>query len=96
MQEVPEPQAVIIDLSGFTDPDPGVLDALVRLQLTAMRFGSRVELRNACPRLVDLLELVGVRELLGLDGDRVERERHVEEGKQFGVDEEVEPGDPPV
>lgn len=91
MQHVPEPQKVVIDLRAFTEPDPGLLEALVRLQLTAMRFGTRVELKNACPQLVDLLELVGVDELLG-----VERERRPEQREQLRVDEVVEGGDLPV
>ena len=88
MQDVPEPQRVVIDLGAFTEPDPGLLEALVRLQLTAMRFGTRVELENPCPRLVDLLELVGMDALLG-----VERERDAEEREQLRVDEVVEGGD---
>ena len=91
MQDVPEPQRVVIDLEAFTEPDPGLLEALVRLQLTAMRFGTRVELKNACPKLVDLLELVGVDDLLG-----VEREGNAEQREQLGVDEVVEGGDLPV
>jgi len=88
VQHVPEPQKVVIDLRAFTEPDPGLLEALVRLQLTAMRFGTRVELKNACPKLVDLLDLVGVDELLG-----VERERSAEQREQLRVDEVVEGGD---
>lgn len=91
MQEVPEPQRLVIDLAGFTEPDPALLDALVRLQLTAMRFGTRVELQNACPRLVDLLNLVGMCELLGC-----ERQRDAEEREQLRVDEVVEGGDPSI
>jgi hypothetical protein len=91
VQDVPEPQRVIIDLGAFTEPDPGLLEALVRLQLTAMRFGTRVELTNACPRLLDLLELVGVDDLLG-----VEREGDAEQREQLRVYEEIEGGDLPV
>jgi hypothetical protein len=91
VQDVPEPQRVVVDLAAFTEPDPGLLEALVRLQLTAMRFGTRVELKNACPKLVDLLELVGVDALLG-----VERARDAEQGKQLRIDEVVEGGDFPV
>ena len=83
----------MIDLSGFTEPDPGILEALVRLQLTAMRFGTRVELRNACPKLVDLQELVGVDALLGVQRRDVEGLGYAEQREQLGVDEEVEGGD---
>jgi hypothetical protein len=93
VQDVPEPQRVVIDLEAFTEPDPGLLEALVRLQLTAMRFGTRVELKNACPKLVDLLELVGVDALLGLERLGVEREGNAEQREQFGADEVVEGGD---
>ena len=96
MQHVPEPQKVVIDLSAFTEPDPGLLEALVRLQLTAMRFGTRVELKNACPKLVDLLELVGVDELLGVERRDVESLGSPEQREQLRVDEVVEGGDLPV
>ena len=96
MQHVPEPQKVVIDLRAFTEPDPGLLEALVRLQLTAMRFGTRVELKNACPKLVDLLELVGVDELLGVERRDVESLGSPEQREQLRVDEVVEGGDLPV
>lgn len=96
MQDVPEPQRVVIDLAAFTEPDPGLLEALVRLQLTAIRFGTRVELKNACPKLVDLLELVGVDALLGMNRLGVEREGNAEQREQLGIDEVVEGGDFPI
>ena len=44
------------------DPvDLGLVDQLARLQLAARRLGCAIELRGACPELLDLLELVGLR-----------------------------------
>ncbi|HEV2783464.1 MAG TPA: hypothetical protein VGX25_29110, partial [Actinophytocola sp.] len=42
-----------------------VVDALARLQLTALRCGGRIRLRRVDPALLALLELAGLTELLG-------------------------------
>jgi hypothetical protein len=88
---------VVVDVSGLVDPDPGLLDALVRLQLAAQRFGTSIRLDNACARLVDLLELAGLSDVLPTvrSGGLIDREmdRQVEQGEQVRVDEEVEAGD---
>jgi hypothetical protein len=41
-------------------------DALARLQLAAHAHGSRVVLRNASAELLDLVELVGLTEVLAV------------------------------
>ena len=89
---VPTKRVVItVDARAITQPDAAVLDALVRAQLHAHRIGMRIELRNAPPRLVDLLTLAGLAGELGVEVDG-----QVEEGEVGGVDEEVDPGDPAV
>jgi len=45
--------------------DLGLVDQLARLQLAARRLGCAIELRDACPELLDLLDLVGLRVEVG-------------------------------
>jgi ABC-type transporter Mla MlaB component len=46
------------------DPDAVTIDALARLQLAARRHGCRVRLRNASPELLDLLDFMGLTDVL--------------------------------
>jgi hypothetical protein len=62
--ELPRRSVVTVDMSALTEPDPLILDALVRLQLAARRFGASVRLENACPTLLDLLALAGLADVL--------------------------------
>jgi hypothetical protein len=83
-------------MSALTEPDPLILDALVRLQLAAQRFGASVRLANACPTLVDLLALAGLADVLpAIAPSGVEMNRQTEERKEGLVDEEVDPGNAP-
>jgi hypothetical protein len=45
-------------------PDLEVVDQLARLQLAARRAGSAIQLRDASPEIVALLDLAGLREVL--------------------------------
>ena len=47
------------------DPDAVTVDALARLQLAARRHGCQVRLRNASPALLELVELMGLTDVLG-------------------------------
>jgi ABC-type transporter Mla MlaB component len=79
----PEASAVVCDVSRIVDPDGPALDALVRLALTARRMGTSVELRNACPVLVDLITIAGLTDVLVI--------RTADEARSvFEVDGEVE------
>ena len=49
------------------DADAVTVDALARLQLAAQRHGCEVRLRNASPALLDLVELMGLTDVLGED-----------------------------
>jgi anti-anti-sigma regulatory factor len=91
----PTPEAiVVVDVSALTEPDPAVLDALVRLQLAARRLGSSIRLENACRELVDLLALVGLSEVLPVcAGSGVEIDRQIEQREQVLVDEEIDTRD---
>jgi anti-anti-sigma regulatory factor len=93
----PTPEAIVVDVSALTEPDPAVLDALVRLQLAARRLGSSIRLENACSELVDLLALVGLSDVVPVvGGSGVEVDRQVEQREEVRVDEEVETGDTPA
>jgi ABC-type transporter Mla MlaB component len=51
------------DVSGV-DADCVTAEALARLQLAARRHGCRVRLRHASPELLELLEFMGLRDVL--------------------------------
>jgi anti-anti-sigma regulatory factor len=93
----PAQRSIVVDMSGLVEPDPGILDALVRLQLAAQRLGTSICLENACPKLVDLLALVGLSEVLPevlpALASGIEMDRQVEQREQVRVDEEIESGD---
>ncbi|MEA3055528.1 MAG: hypothetical protein QOD30_960 [Actinomycetota bacterium] len=52
--------------------DLGLVDQLARLQLAARRLGCAIELRGACPELLDLLDLVGLRVEVGGKSEHLE------------------------
>ena len=84
--------------------DLGVVDTLARLQLHARRQGCQVWLRDACPNLVELVQLVGLAGVLqvrrpareaGPDGSpHLEVRREAEGLEQGGVEEVVVADDP--
>jgi STAS domain-containing protein len=84
----PEPDPVVCDVSGIVEPDGPTLDALVRLALTARRMGTSISLRNACPVLVDLIEIAGLADVLVVPespkgpGSGVEVDGQIEQGEQ--------------
>lgn len=91
--EEDRPDRVVYDVGALVDPDAVTVDALARLRLTARRLRCEVRLRNASPRLCELLALAGLSDVLpccpgsGLGGQPEQRE-------QVGrVQEGVDPGD---
>lgn len=78
---------VVIDT---TRPDLALVGALARLQLTARRVGCSIRLQP-CDELRELLGLVGLSEVLLL-----EPQGEAEGGEELGVEEVMQPGDPPV
>ncbi len=86
---------VVCDVGGLDGaPDALLLDALARLQLTALRHGGRIRLRGAGSALRELLALSG---LDGSAGRGLEMCGEAEEREEpLGVEEGVEPGDPAV
>ncbi|MGH3963468.1 MAG: hypothetical protein ACRDRY_09465 [Pseudonocardiaceae bacterium] len=76
-------------------PDLAVVDELARLQLAARRLGCSIRLRDACIELLELLELLGLGDVVGgTAGLRREVGGQAEGGEQLGVEEVVMPDDP--
>jgi ABC-type transporter Mla MlaB component len=53
----------LCDVTGV-EPDGVTVDALARLQLGAQRSGCRVRLRNASSELLELVDFMGLRDVL--------------------------------
>jgi len=80
-----------VDCGGETAPSLATVEALARLRLGARRAGCSIELENAAPSLLELLDLAGLAGLF-LEGQRKAEERE----QPSGVEEESELGDPPI
>lgn len=89
---------VVFDVGALTAPDAVTVDALARLQLTARRVGRRLELRHACGELYELLDLMGLIDVLPCVWESgVEMRRQAEEREKGRcVQEEGDPHDPSV
>jgi hypothetical protein len=81
-----------VDCAGLTQPALDTVGALARMQLNAWRAGSHVELANAGPGLLELLDLAGLAEVLLGEGQRQPEQRE----QARGVEEEGELDDPSV
>ena len=92
------PRRIVCDVGRLPVPDVAAVDALARLQLTARRLGVQLCLGRPAPDLLELLSLVGLREMLPVNVPlRVEPWRQPEQRKQRGrIQEERDPGDPVV
>jgi anti-anti-sigma regulatory factor len=88
--------SVVCDVGAVVDPDGVMVDAIVRLQLTTRGLGCRFRLRRASPALSELLEFMGLSDVVPLDADsRIEARRQLEEREQaLGVEEEGDAADP--
>ena len=71
----PRPSTIVCDV-GALAPDAAAVDALARLQLTAQRLGYEICLRDASVDLRDLLDFIGLRDVLRVEagGQAEERE----------------------
>jgi hypothetical protein len=70
-------------------PDMVLVDLLARMHLAARRGGMGLRIRDASPRLIELIELCGLSRVLAL-----EPRRKPELGEELGVEEVVKPADP--
>ena len=78
-------------------PDLALVGVLARLQVAALRLGCSIRLRDPCAELRELLDLVGLAELVaGTPVLPLEARREAEGREQLRVEEVVQPGDPPV
>jgi ABC-type transporter Mla MlaB component len=59
-----EAAVALCDVAGVA-PDAVTVDALARLQLAAGRDGCEVRLRNASPALLELVEFMGLTDVIG-------------------------------
>jgi hypothetical protein len=81
---------IVLDCGPMKEPSACTIDHLARLCVAANRCGCELELRNADPCLLELIDFAGLAGVL-----RVEVERQSEQRKDpFGVQEEGELGDP--
>ena len=72
-------RTIVCDVGAIAVPDAVVVDALARLQLTAVRHGAEIRVRHAARDLSDLLELTGLCQILKeCDGSGVESRREPE------------------
>jgi hypothetical protein len=51
-------------LERWRRPDIDDIDELARLSLAARRLGCAIRIRDACPLLVELIDLAGLRDVL--------------------------------
>jgi ABC-type transporter Mla MlaB component len=94
----PDADALVCDVSALEVPDDGMIEALARVRLTARRLGRGIRFRGAGSALREVLELLGLSDVLEVDppsgvqtrGEAEQREQAV------GVEEEADPGDPAV
>jgi ABC-type transporter Mla MlaB component len=91
--EASDADLVAVDLGVTVDADAATVDALARLHLTARRLGKRIRFRHACRGVRELVDLMGLGVVLGLDvGSRLEPGRQAEQREQArGVEEEADP-----
>jgi ABC-type transporter Mla MlaB component len=78
------------DVADLGSPDLATIEALARVELTAMRLGGDIRLRGASVELLELLALCGLPIELALEAEGQPEQRE-EAGR---VEEERDPTDP--
>jgi ABC-type transporter Mla MlaB component len=88
-------EPLVCDVAAIRMPDAVTVDALARIQLTARRHGRRITLRDASRELQELLDLMGLGDVIPCgEGSGIEATRQTEEREQGGsVEEEGDPAD---
>ena len=82
---------VVVGRMDACRPDLALVAVLARLNMAARRHGWSLRVLDAPPELLGLVDLCGLAGVLALEAGR-----QPELGEQLGVDEVVEPADPPV
>jgi ABC-type transporter Mla MlaB component len=72
-----ERERVAVDCGDLRQPDLPTVDAILRLRLVLLREGMDLVLQNTPPRLRELIDLLGLADLLS--GASVEAGRETEE-----------------
>jgi anti-anti-sigma regulatory factor len=78
-------------MGAVSAPDLETVDALCRFHIAVAQMGHVLRLRDTTERLDQLLTLCGLDESFSVDQGQSEKGEET-----LGVEEEVEPGDPPV
>jgi hypothetical protein len=91
----PDGTRVVKVLAGEGGVDLATVGALARLHLDARRAGASITVAEMSAGLEELLELCGLRPMLEGSGGQVHREAEAREDA-VGVEERVDPGDPPA
>jgi hypothetical protein len=63
------PSPIVLDVNAVP-PDALTVDMLARLQLTARRLGTRLELRDASAELLELIAFAGLSDVLRVEARR--------------------------
>ena len=84
---------VICDVGALADPGMPAVEALARVQLTAHRLGLEVSLRHASRELRELLDLVGLSDVLRVAAASGRESSGQTEQREdaLGVEEEADP-----
>ena len=61
---------LVCDVGAIVNVDAVVIEALARLQLTALRLGGQIRIRHASPALQELLDFVGLADAVPLSPAR--------------------------
>ena len=87
---------VLCDVGALRTPDLTSIEALARMQLTAVRLGGQILLCRASTELQDLLALTGLCEVLSIrSGSWLQVSGQTEEREEYlGVEERVDRGYP--
>ncbi|MGH2679767.1 MAG: hypothetical protein ACRDG8_04690 [Actinomycetota bacterium] len=89
----PDADLLVVDIGELTAPDVVAVDAMARVQLGARRLRRQVRFRHACPEILELVELLGLADVLRLDtASGIEPTWQAEQREQGGrVEEERDP-----
>lgn len=91
--EVSDAETVLCDLGAIAEPDAALIDLLARLQLEARRSSLRIRFLGASDETKDLLELVGLENVVPCEELSLEPRGQAEQREPSGGVEEE--GDPP-
>ena len=81
---------IVLDCAPLRDPNAGTIDHLARICVAAHRSDCELELRDADPSLLELIDFAGLADVLPVEVQRHSKERE----HPLGVEEEGELGDP--